>query len=205
MAELSWEPSVNPANIGVTVKDAIVTLTGHVDSFPEKWNAEIATRRVAGVKALAVEMEVNLPGSSARKDADIAQSATNVLSWMSYLPADAVSVTCENGWLSLAGQVQWDYQRKAMSAAVSNLMGVTGVSNQVILKPGMSVALVKSDIEAALKRQAHIDAEHILVEINDNVVTLSGHVRSISEHDLAKQSVWRSPGVHNVIDHLRVD
>jgi len=204
MAELAWEPSLNPTEIGTAVKQGIVTLTGHVNSFSEKWSAEVAARRVAGVKALAIELEVNLPGASQRNDIDIARSAENVLSWMNYLPINAVTVSCENGWLTLFGEVQWEYQRKEVTGAVRHLLGVTGVSNQILIRPGVSLKLLKTEIESALKRQALVDLEHILIEIHGNAVTLSGKVNSVTEQELTKQVVWRSPGVHNVIDHLTI-
>lgn len=204
MAELSWEPSVNATDIGVVVKGGVVTLTGHVDSYSEKWHAELAARRVAGVCALAVEVDVKLPGSSVRNDADIAKSAENVLSWLAYLPADAVTLSCEKGWLTLFGEVQWEYQRKAVPDALSHLLGVRGVSNQILIRPSVSAKLVKAEINAALERQAHLDADQIEVVINGNTVTLSGKVHSMAEHDLTSQSVWRSPGVHNVVNHLKI-
>lgn len=204
LAELTWEPSLNPAQIGVQVKDGIVTLAGQVDSFAEKWDAEHAAQRVAGVKALVIDMNVNLPGSSQREDIDIARSAENVLAWMTYLPQDAVKVMSEHGWVTLSGEVAWEYQREAASTAVRSLLGVTGLSNQIQLRPSVSLAGVKSAIEAALKRQSHSDAQQIVVEISGTDVILSGTVRSLSERELAKKSAWGSPGVHNVIDHLMV-
>lgn len=204
LAELTWEPSLNPAQIGVQVKDGIVTLAGQVDSFAEKWDAEHAAQRVAGVKALVIDMNVNLPGSSQREDIDIARSAENVLAWMTYLPQDAVKVMSEHGWITLSGEVAWEYQRQAASTAVRSLLGVTGLSNQIQLRPSVSLAGVKSAIEAALRRQSHTDALQIVVEISGTDVILSGTVRSLSERDLAKKSAWGSPGVHNVIDHLVV-
>jgi len=204
LAELTWEPSLNPAQIGVQVKDGIVTLAGQVDSFAEKWDAEHAAQRVAGVKALVIDMNVNLPGSSQREDIDIARSAENVLAWMTYLPQDAVKVMSEHGWITLSGEVAWEYQRQAASTAVRSLLGVTGLSNQIQLRPSVSLAGVKSAIEAALKRQSHTDAQQIVVEISGTDVILSGTVRSLSERDLARKSAWGSPGVHNVIDRLVV-
>src|SRR5450755_4002741 len=135
IAELNWEPSVNAAQIGVEVKDGIVTLAGHVSSYAEKYAAERAAQRVCGVKALAVEMNVNLPGSSKRIDADIARSAENVLEWMTYLPKDCVKVKVEGVWITLSGEVAWEYQRQAAVSAVRYLMGVTGVSDQIAIKP----------------------------------------------------------------------
>ncbi len=204
LAELKWEPSVNAAQIGVEVKDGIVTLAGKVNSFSEKWNAERAARRVCGVKALAIEMDVSLPGSSQRSDADIAHSAVNVLAWMTYLPEDAVEVVAEKGWITLSGEVDWDYQKQAAMGAVRHLMGVTGVSNQIIIKPRVLLSAVKSEIESALKRLAHIDSAQILVDISGTEVTLTGTAHSLSERDSARHAAWGTPGVRNVVDHIVV-
>ncbi|TQK13438.1 osmotically-inducible protein OsmY [Herbaspirillum sp. SJZ130] len=204
MAELQSEPALTPAQIGVDVKDGVVTLTGQVDSFTAKWGAESAAKRVAGMMALAVEMEVRLPGTIQRADRDIARSVCNVLSWMPHFPQDAIGVTCEKGWVTLSGEVQWKYQRESAHAAVRQLMGVLGTSNQILIKPASAASLAKDEIEAALNDQAHVDAKDILVSIHGAEVTLSGNVHSIAERYQAKNSVWRSPGVNNVIDHLTV-
>ena len=204
MAELKWEPAVHAAQIGVEVKDGIVTLAGEVSSYAEKWNAERAAQRVHGVKALAVEMKVKLSGFGKRTDADIAQSATNILSWTSSLPADAIKVMVEDGWLTLSGDVEWQYQRKAATDSVRNLVGVTGVSNQIVIKPSLSASVVKSDIEAALKRRAAADAKTIAVDVKGADVTLTGTVHSWAERDLATRSAWGSSGVRNVVDKMNL-
>jgi osmotically-inducible protein OsmY len=204
LAELGWEPSVNAAHIGVEVSDGVVTLAGHVGSYAEKLNAERAAQRVAGVKALAVEMDVTLAGPSQRTDADIARSAENVLQWTTSAPPNCIRVKVEKGWITLSGQVEWDFQRKSAAGAVRHLMGVTGVSDQVALKPRVSSTIVKSDIEAALKRRAQSHADAITVEIRGNDVTLTGIVNSWSERQLAVDSAWGAPGVHNVMDNLTV-
>ena len=204
LSELKWEPSVNATQIGVEVKQGVVTLSGHADSFAEKWNAERATRRVSGVTAMAIEMDVTLPGSSQRNDADIARSAQNILEWTAYLPKDAVKVMVEGGWLTLTGHVDWDYQRQAAANAVRNLMGVTGVSNDIDFKPGASPNVVKSDVEAALKRRALADSKAIAVEVRGADVTLSGTVHSWSERDLATHAAWGTPGVHMVTDNIKI-
>jgi osmotically-inducible protein OsmY len=204
MAELSWEPSVNAAHIGVEVSDGIVTLAGHVTHYAEKLNAEQAAQRVDGVKALTVEMDVTLPGPSKRSDSDIAQSAINVLRWTSYLPTDHIKVKVENGRISLSGEVEWDYQRQGAVEAVHHLQGVTGVNNQITLKPQASASVVKADIEAALKRRAQKHAQGISVEVQGGDVTLTGIVNSWSERALARNSAWRAPGVRNVNDNMTV-
>jgi osmotically-inducible protein OsmY len=204
IAELKWEPSVNPTHIGVEVQDGVVTLAGHVDSYAEKWNAERAAQRVSGVKALAIEMDVKLAGSSQRNDVDIARSAENALDWMTYLPDDSVKVMVEDGWITLSGDVSWEYQRQTAAGAVRYLMGVKGVSNDISIKPKVSVSAVKSDIEAALKRRANADAQNISVDVRGNDVTLTGTVHSWSERDLARDSAWGAPGVRNVVDNITV-
>jgi osmotically-inducible protein OsmY len=204
IAELKWEPSLNAARIGVEVKNGIVTLAGHVDSFGEKWTAERAAQRVSGVIALAIEIEVKLPGDSRRDDGDIARSAQNVLEWTTYLPDTPIKVMVEGGWVTLTGTVDWDYQRQGAASAVRNLMGVTGVSDDIVVKPEVSLSAVKSDIEAALKRRATADAKGISVAIKGNDVTLSGSVASWAERNLARHSAWGTPGVRNVVDNITV-
>jgi osmotically-inducible protein OsmY len=204
IAELGWEPSVNATHIGVEVADGVVTLAGHVGNYTEKSNAERAAQRVAGVKALAVEMDVKLAGSSKRNDADIARSAENVLQWATYLSPDSIKVKVEGGWITLSGEVEWDYQRQTTIDAVRHLSGVTGVSDHIAIKPKVSSTLVKSDIEAALKRRARTDAQRISVEVQGSDVTLTGSVHSWSERDLARDSAWGTPGVRNVVDKMTV-
>ena len=204
MAELSWEPSVNAAHIGVEVSDGIVTLAGHVTHYAEKLNAEQAAQRVDGVKALTVEMDVTLPGASNRSDSDIAQSANSVLRWTTYLPTDHIKIKVENGRISLSGEVEWDYQRQGAVESVHHLQGVTGVNNQITLKPQASASVVKADIEAALKRRAQKHAQAISVEVQGGDVTLTGIVNSWSERALARDSAWRAPGVRNVNDNMTV-
>lgn len=203
-AELAWEPSLDAAAIGVDVKDGIVTLTGHVGSFNEKWEAEHAAQRIGGVKALAIEIDVKLPGSSARTDAEIARSAENVIEWMTYLPKDSVKVMVERGWITLTGQLDWAFQKEGAASSVRSLMGVTGVSDQIVLKAKVSMTAVKADIDAALLRRAHAEARDISVVIAGTDVTLAGTVHSWSERSLARRTAWSTPGLHRVIDHMTV-
>ena len=204
MAELNWEPAVHAEQIGVEVKDGIVTLAGHVDSYPAKWNAERAAQRVSGVKALAVEIDVKLINSAKHSDADIARTAENVLLWTTYLPKDCVKIMVEDGWVRLSGQVQWGFQRTTAAAAVRYLMGVKGVSDQITIKPGVSATVVKSDIEAALKRRATNEANGIKVAINGSEVTLSGKVPIWAERDAIGSAAWSTPGVTNVVDNIAI-
>ena len=204
MAELKWEPAVHAAQIGVEVKDGVVTLAGQVGSYAEKLQAERAAQRVAGVKALAVEMKVKLGDYGQRTDADIAQSAKNILCWTSSLPDDAVKVMVEGGWLTLSGDVEWQFQRQDAANSVRCLLGVTGVSNQITIKPTLSATGVKSDIEAALKRRASADAQTISVAVKGGDVTLTGTVHSWDERELATRTAWGSSGVRNVVDKMNL-
>jgi len=204
MAELKWEPAVHAAQIGVEVKDGVVTLAGEVGSFGEKWNAERAAQRVNGVQALTVELVVKLSEFGKRTDADIARSVETALGWSSSLPADAVKVLVEGGWLTLSGDVEWQYQRQNAFDSVRYIMGVTGVSNQIGIKPSLSATVVKSDIEAAIKRRAAADAKTISVDVKGADVTLTGTVHSWAERELATRSAWSSLGVKNVVDKMNI-
>ncbi len=204
MAELRWEPSVNAAQIGVEVTDGIVTLAGTVDSFPQKWDAEQATQRVAGVRAITVDMAVRLPSINRRTDVDIARSAENALQWTSYLPHDCVKVKVEDGWITLSGEVSWEYQRRAATTAVRSLLGVTGVSDQIGIQAKGSPLAVKAEIESALKRRAEADLQTIHVEVDGADVTLSGTVHSWAQRQLANHAAWGAPGVNRVVDHLTI-
>lgn len=201
-AELQWEPAVHGAQIGVEVTNGVVTLSGEVGSYAEKWHAERAAQRVAGVQALAVSVTVQLPALSQRSDADIAGAAKNVVAWATNMPEDAIKVLVEGGWLTLSGQVDWQYQRQQVADSVRHLHGVAGVSNQICIKARASAEGVRGQIEAAIKRRATADAKSIAVEVQGGQVTLRGHVHSWSERDLAADSAWGTPGVHQVVDQM---
>lgn len=204
MAELRFEPAVDSTRIGVEVKDGVVTLAGHVSSFSEKCAAERAAQRVLGVKALAVEMDVALPMPSGRSDADIARSVELALRWTQGLEKEPVKVMVEDGWVTLSGQVEWDFLRRIATGAVRHLMGVRGVSDSITLKTPTTPDVVKSDIEAALKRRWDGDAEAISVSVIGSTVTLSGTVHTWWDREIAQQSAWAAPGVHSVIDNLTI-
>jgi osmotically-inducible protein OsmY len=202
--ELNWEPSVNAAEIGVAVKSGIVTLSGNISSYWQKFSAERAAARVSGVKAVVNELEVRLPTSSERTDEDIARAAVNHLNWAVSVPADRIKVTVSKGWISLAGTVEWNYQRVAAENAVRHLIGVKGVSNLIEVKPQVSKGEVKAAIEAALKRSAELDASRITVETDGDRVILRGTVRSWAERNEAERAAWKAPGVRMVDNRITV-
>jgi len=202
--ELKWEPAVHSTDIGVIVKDGVVTLEGVVDSYPEKWAAERAAKRVSGVKALALELEVKLPGFGKQSDADIAEAAENALKWDVLVPQDRIKVTVEKGFLTLEGQVDWEFQRSAAKRAVQYLTGVKGVANEITVEPKVAPTDVKAQIEAALKRNAILDAQQIKVQADGGKVTLRGNVRSWAERDEAEAAAWAAPGVNEVTDFIAV-
>ncbi|WP_061958556.1 BON domain-containing protein [Cupriavidus pauculus] len=202
--ELAWDPEIDERDFGVQVKEGIVTLTGHPRSFHAKHCAERAARRVSGVRAIAVEMDVQLPGDAERADADIAWAVENALSWNSVVPASAMQVAVEHGVVTLSGQVDWDYQRRAAVDVIRQLNGVRDIVNQMVLNPRTSGTDIAQRIEDALRRQAAQDARHIKVMVKDGVVTLSGQVRSMAERQAAFNAAWIAPGVMKVVDDLRV-
>jgi len=201
--ELEWEPSVNAAHIGVTAKDGVVTLSGDVSSYAEKWAAERAARRVYGVKAVAQEIKVRYPFDKV-DDTDIAQKALQSLSWDIEVPANKVTVKVEDGWVYLSGTVDWHFQSGAAEADVRKLKGVIGVINNIVIKPSVQASDVRAKLKTAFERNAEIDEENIIVTVDGGKVTLSGHVDTWGEDSLAVDAAWSAPGVTQVEDRLTV-
>jgi osmotically-inducible protein OsmY len=203
-AELDWDPAIRSASVGVAANDGVVTLTGHVASHAEKYAAERAAQRVKGVKALAIEITVKLPASDQRTDADIALAAERGLEWSALVPANRVKPLVEGGWITLDGEVDWEYQRKAAEKAVRNLMGVTGVSNQIKITPKVVPSDVERRLRDALVRQASHEAEHIDITVSGSQINLRGKVHSWADFNAAQHAAWSAPGVTSVMNDLMV-
>jgi osmotically-inducible protein OsmY len=201
---LDWEPSIDAADIGVSVADGVVTLRGDVSSYAAKSAAERATVRVYGVKAVANDISVRLRDGQKRTDTEIAHAAQSALKWNAMVPDEKLTVTVNNGWLTLTGYVDWNYQRIAAERSVRDLSGVVGVTNSIAVTPRPSASDVKAKIEAALKRSAQVDARRINVSVADGKVTLSGNVHSWFERSEAHQAAWAAPGVKDVDDRIAV-
>lgn len=203
MDEIKWEPSVTAANIGVSAANGVVTLSGTVGTYAEKWAAERAAQRVEGVKAIAAEMTIKLNGIHERTDAEIAEAAVNSLKWHVWVPSD-IQVTVGQGWVTLKGQCNWEYERSAARDAVCFMPGVKGVSNDITIKATVQSSSVKDSIEKALVRNAEIDAGKVKVAASGSTVTLSGSVRTWGEKSEAGMAAWNAPGVNSVKNELSV-
>jgi osmotically-inducible protein OsmY len=205
LSELKYEPRVKVTDIGVLVKDGTVTLNGFATSYGEKWDAVKAVKRIAGVKAIADDIEVKFPESLRRNDGDIAAAAANQIEWSTTIPQGAVQVTVSEGRVSLEGQVEWWYQKDAAEDGVRYLAGVNRVFNLITIKPKVTPAKIEAAIEAAFERSAVLDAKKIEIETSGNKVTLTGKVRNYSERDEAERVAWAAPGVYSVDNQLAVE
>lgn len=201
--EILWELSVYMPEIGVSVHDGIVMLTGSMDNLPAKRGAEIAALRVAGVKAVANNMEVKLSTDNRRADEDITRAAASALEWNILLPKNLQAMV-EDGWITLTGKVQWQFQKNAAGDAVTQLTGLKGITNNIKVKPRLTTFAVKGKIEAALQRHAMLDAEGIHVTTQDDKITLEGTVGSWAERQEAENATWFAPGVTHVDNNLLI-
>ena len=201
---LDWEPSIDAADIGVSVDNGVVTLRGDVKTYAEKAAAEHVALAVYGVKAVANDINVRLGTGLERSDTDIAQAVVSALRWSSMVPDEKIAVVVTNGWVTLSGQVDWEYQRSASARTVRDLTGVRGVTNAIAVVPHASAPDVRQKIEAALKRSAKVDARRINVTAADGKVVLSGNVHSWFERDEARRAAWAAPGVKSIDDRIAV-
>lgn len=204
LAELKWEPRVQPNEIGVAVKDGIVTLLGFVDSYTKRWAAEEAAHRVRGVKAVVNELEVRFAGVGERTDPEIAAAAVRALQWDAFLSPEKIEVTVSKGWVTLKGEVEWHYQRDDAERVVRRISGVKGVSNLLTVKPRIKPEDLKKKIEQALVRSAQTDASRITVEVDGSKVILKGTVRAFAEKQEAERAAWSAPGVTAVDNRIMI-
>ncbi|HEX8594801.1 MAG TPA: BON domain-containing protein [Pseudomonas sp.] len=200
--ELEFQPHIDAAAIGVAVENGVVTLTGHVRSYAEKIAAERAVKSVKGVRGVAEELEVRIPGTIGLSDDVIASRCLELIQWNESVPADRIQVKVQNGWVTLEGQVDWQYQKEAAQSAIRKLSGVTGINNFLDIKPRINPEDTQTLIESALVRNAEIDATHINVNVDARTVRLEGHVHSWSERKAAERTAWAAPGVTRVENHL---
>ena len=203
-AELAWDPAVRSTAIGVAVRDGVVTLSGHLDTYAEKWAAEDALRRVNGVRAIALELDVKIARDHQRSDTDIANAAEQSLQWHAQVPAEAIRITVDKGWVLLEGEVDWDFQRRSVEQAVRNLKGVVGMSNKITLKQQAAPADVARHIQDALTRQVERETRRMDIQVHAGTVTLRGTVHSWHERDAAVAAAWAAPGVSRVVNELTI-
>lgn len=202
--DLRWDPSIDASKIGVAASTGVITLTGSVPSYFQKQNTERIVKRVAGVRAVANDIEVQLPTTTERTDSGIATAALNALKWSSAVPDENVILSVSKGWVTLEGSVEWNYQREAAEKAVEQLIGVKGVTNRISVSPQIKSREVKGEIKAALHRYADLESRNIDVESADGTVTLRGQVRSWAERKEAENAAWMAPGVTQVKNEIIV-
>lgn len=204
-AELAWDPQIDSTSVGVAVKDGVVTVTGHLETFAAKHAVTKALRRVSGVKAIALELDVRLAPEHVRSDTDIAQSCEAALRWNTTTPRDRIQITVDHGCVTLQGEVDWDFQRRSVEKAIRSLMGVVGINNEITLRVQPKPADLERRIHDALVRQAEREAKRVKVSVDGHVVRLSGQVHSWHERDAAQGVAWSAPGVRAVINEIGVE
>ena len=202
--ELRWDPDLDATDIAVSVTNGVVTLTGFVKSFTDKLEAEAAAKRVAGVVAVANDIQVKMPSSDERPDPEIARDAVAAIKSQLPISAEKIKAVVKDGWVTLEGVVEWQYQRTTAETAVRRIKGVKGIINAILLKPRAQPSEIKRKIQDALLRSAEVDANHIVVEADGSVVTLKGRVRSWIEREEAERAAWSAPGVTSVVDQITV-
>jgi osmotically-inducible protein OsmY len=203
-AELEWDPDLDATDIAVSVKNGVVTLTGFVKSYTDRYEAETAAKRVAGVVAVANDIEVRMPSVDERPDPDIAREAAAAIKSQLPISSENIKIIVKNGWVTLEGEVEWQYQRQTAENVVRRIKGVKGVSNTILLKPRAEPTEVKRKIQEALRRSAEVDANRIEVEARGGEVILKGTVRSWIEREEAERAAWAAPGVTKVEDRILV-
>jgi osmotically-inducible protein OsmY len=203
--ELDFEPSLDTSHIAVGVHDGVVTLTGSVSSYADKLAAERAARRVFGVRAIAQEIEIRLPSDKKTGDDEIAKRAADILKWRVGVPADQIVIKVEKGVVTLAGEADWQFQRKQAENAVHNLTGVIGINNLIGVRARPEIPKIKEKIQQALKRSAELDSSQVTVRAEGGKVILGGKVHAWFERDLAEQAAWSAPGVTDVQDHIEIE
>jgi osmotically-inducible protein OsmY len=202
--ELDFEPQVDGAHIGIGVRDGVVTLSGHVSSFVEKFAAERAVRRVKGVKAVAQELEVRLPSDAKTADDEIAARAVKILNWDALVPDGRITVKVEHGIVTLGGQVDWHHQRAEAEYDVRKLNGVVFVINEILVVPPVEPADVRATIRAALERNAEVEANNVIIDVSGGTVTLGGKVNAWAEREAIERAAWSTPGVTEVKDRIEL-
>lgn len=204
LEELEFQPDVDAAHIGVSVENGVVTLSGHVKNYAQKISAERAVKAIKGVRAVAEEIQVRLDKGAGTADDTIANRALNILSWSSDAPEGDIKIMVQNGWITLEGQVDWQYQKETAERAVRKLSGVVGVNNRLTIRPRVDVTDIQHRIEEALKRNAEVDAKGIRIKVEGGVVKLEGKVHFWRERQIAERAAWSVPGVSKVEDHLLI-
>lgn len=204
MDELKWDPLLNASEIGVSVKNGVVTLSGYVNSYSKKIAAENAAKRVKGVQAVAEDIEVRLGIDGQRNDTEIARAALDAFKWNTNVPDERIKLKVENGWVTLEGNLDWQFQKNAAENAVRDIAGVKGVSDLITITPKVSVTAVENKIKSALQRSAAVEANNIAVQAQGSKVILKGRVRSWAERREVERAAWSSPGVAEVEDDLLI-